>query len=77
MGGSLWRSMGCPGMCRDSLWNRGIFCFRDSPFRSTSNTGVTDISSQLSTIAYLVDVYQAEAAASGKRVSSFPLVLFY
>jgi hypothetical protein len=47
------------------------------PFAQTSNTGVTDTSSQLSTIAYRVDVYQAEAAASGKRVSSFSLALSY
>jgi hypothetical protein len=47
------------------------------PFAQTSSTGVTDIFSQLSTIAYLVDVYQAEAAASGKLVSTFPLVFFY
>lgn len=72
--GGRWAALVCAGI----PFGIGAFSvFVILPFAQTSSTGVTDIFSQLSTIAYLVDVYQAEAAASGKLVSSFPLVILY
>lgn len=65
--GGRWAALVCAGI----PFGIGAFSLFVSFPCSESQYGIINSPSQLSTIAYLVDVYQARAAASGKQFHLF------